>query len=264
MEQEKRFLMDVGMRDLPFPLRVASRVDPNGQATIANISISARIIREFEAQWIDTFIRILHSHRGTIGTKTLKINCRDYLKALNASMVRIDFDYPFFVEKTTPVSGGKCLVRYGCTYSAKLIATAQEAKISHLVSVPAITTYPASFKNAPGGLLGQTSILTIETQSANDIYPEDIIDIVDRAAVAPVYSYLSPEDQEYLIHKIHTESRSSVVVTDEIKSALAHNPDIEWYAVRCANHGMLHSYSTMVGTEKSMWVPFSGYENEEI
>ena len=45
MADRKRFLVDVGIKDLPFPMKVASKVDPNGQPTIANISISARIMR---------------------------------------------------------------------------------------------------------------------------------------------------------------------------------------------------------------------------
>jgi len=264
MTAEKRFLMDVGMRDLPFPMKVVSKVDPNGQPTVANISIAARIMREFEAKWIDTFIRIVHEHRDRIGTKTLRANIMDYLKALNASMVKIDFDYPFFIEKRTPVSKEKCLVRYLCTYSAKATQIEKEAKITHVIAVPAITTYPVSFKDAPGGLFGQLSMVTIETQSAKDIFPEDLVAIVDAHAVAPVYSYLSSEDQEYIIKKVHSESKSSVIMIDEIKTEIAHNPDILWYAVRCANFGMLHSYSTMIGTEKSMWVPFSGYESNEI
>jgi len=54
------------------------------------------------------------------------------------------------------------------------------------------------------------------------------------------------------------------MVVDEIKDRLAHNEDIEWYAISSANHGMLHSYHTVIGTEKSMWVPFSGYQADEI
>jgi len=41
MAAEKRFLVDVGMKDLPFPIKAASKVYPDGQDTIANISISA-------------------------------------------------------------------------------------------------------------------------------------------------------------------------------------------------------------------------------
>lgn len=57
MVDQKKFLVDVEMRDLPFPMRVLSKLDSDGQHTVVNISISARIMQEFEARWIDTFIR---------------------------------------------------------------------------------------------------------------------------------------------------------------------------------------------------------------
>ena len=50
----------------------------------------------------------------------------------------------------------------------------------------------------------------------------------------------------------------------EIKDELARNRDIQWYLVCCTNSGMLHTYSTVIGSEKSNWVPFSGYDEEEI
>jgi len=87
---------------------------------------------------------------------------------------------------------------------------------------------------------------------------------VDEHALAPVYSFLDKEDQLYLVEKIHSREKTSVIVTNEVKNDLARNPDIDWYSVRCANYGMLHSYHTIIGTEKSQWVPFSGYTEQEI
>ena len=75
---------------------------------------------------------------------------------------------------------------------------------------------------------------------------------------------MTEEDQNYLIKKAHSENKPSVLVVGGIKEELAHNENIEWYSVSSANYGMLHSYSTVIGTEKSMWVPFSGYESDEI
>jgi len=102
MKDEKRFLVEVGMKDLPFPIKVASKGNSDGQATIANISINARIMHEFEAGWIDKFIQVVHQHRDRIGTKSLRDNIADYVKELKASTVRIDFEYPYFIEKRTP------------------------------------------------------------------------------------------------------------------------------------------------------------------
>jgi len=52
------FLEDVGMENVPFPMRVLSKTDPDGQPTIAKVSISARIMQEFEAQWINRLRRL--------------------------------------------------------------------------------------------------------------------------------------------------------------------------------------------------------------
>ena len=130
--------------------------------------------------------------------------------------------------------------------------------------VPAITTYPMSFADETGGLFGQLSLVTIEVESQKNVYPEDLVDVVDKHALAPVYSFLPEKDQRFIIEKVHMEKKSSVVMTDEIKDDLARNRDVRWYSVRCSNFGMLHSYSTVIGTEKSIWVPFSGFEEEEI
>jgi hypothetical protein len=87
---------------------------------------------------------------------------------------------------------------------------------------------------------------------------------VDRHALSPIYSFLTKEDQEFVIRKIHTEKKTSVVMLDEIRSELAQNRSLDFYSVNCSSFGMLHSYSTVIGTEKSMWVPFSGYEDSDI
>ena len=126
MVDAKKFLVDVEMNDLPFPMRVISKKDSEGQPTVADISISARIMQEFEARWIDRFIRVLHQCRDSIGTGTLRTNIVDYMKELSASNVRVDFHYPYFVEKLTPVSKEKCMVRYFCTYSAKATSVKED------------------------------------------------------------------------------------------------------------------------------------------
>ena len=264
MKDEKRFLVDVGMRDLPFPIKALSKVQPEGQSTIVRISIQARIMHEFEAQWIDKFIKMAHKHRERIGTKFLRDNIGEYLTELKAAYIKIDFTYPFFVEKTTPVSKEKCLVKYNCTYSAKVPSLDDKPRIFFKMEIPCITTYPGSSTEKLGGLFGQLSFVTIEIVSQKDIYPEDLVELVDRHAVAPVYSFLTAEDQLHVIKRIHSENKTSVVMIDELKDELAADKTIDFYSIICANFGLLHSYSTVIGTEKSMWLPFSGFEGYDI
>jgi len=250
MPNEKRTLVDVGMKNLTFPMKVSSRRDSEGQASIANISISARIMHEFEARWIDKFIQILHRHRDEIGTATLRKNIIDYSKELNASSVRISFAYPFFVEKLTLVSKQKCLVRYHCTYSAKTPSIDDQPKITLAMDIPVITTDPASIPENTGGLLGQLSVVTVEVQSREEVFPEDIVELVDKHALSPTYSFLTPDDQIAIIQKVHSQTKSSVVMTDEIKNDLVHDPNIIWYSVKCANFATFLQYFGGHGNER--------------
>jgi GTP cyclohydrolase I len=262
MVDDRNFLVDVGIQDLPFPINVMSKVNPKGQPTVANISVRARIMDEFEARWIDRFIQLVHYHREQIGTQTLKADISGYLNRLNAESVNMDFQYPYFVEKSTPVSGEKCLVRYSCTYSAQAVSTNSEPKIFFRMEIPCITTYPGSDPDKPGGLFGQLSHVIVEIETLKEIYAEDLVEFVDNHALSPIYSFLSKEDQSFIIQKVHSEKKSSVKMVDGIKNDLSHHSGIDWYSVRCANFGMLHNYSTAIMTEKSFWVPFGGYEQE--
>jgi GTP cyclohydrolase I len=262
LANEKRFLVDVGLRDLPLPIRAISRQDAQGQATVADISVSARIMQEFEAKWIDRLIQTLHRHREAIGAHALKDTLADLVNVLGATTVNMTIDYPFFVEKRTPVSRESGLVRCLCRYSAKSASVASASRVIFRIEVPCVTTYPASSTETPGGLFGQLSELIVEVESEQEVFPEDLVELVDRHALCPVYSFLTEEDQLALIHRIHAEKLTSVMVVDRVKTELARRRDISWYAVQSANFGMLHPYSTVIATHKSRWVPHSGYDED--
>lgn len=257
-------MLDVGMQGLEHPMRVASRRDPQGQATIATINITARISREFQAQSIQKFIEIIQRHGEAIGTRTLRRNIIDYLRELQATAVTIDFSYPYFIEKAAPKSGLANLIRYKCTYSAKATASDDYPRLSFKIRVPALTTDPGSNPASDCGLFAQLSRVEIEVQPRNEVFPEDLVEIVDRQALCPIYPFLTSEDQSEVVQRVHSTRRSSVVMVDAIKEELARNSSLEWYAVRCENYSMLNPYSTLLTTEKSVWIPCSCYDFEEL
>jgi GTP cyclohydrolase FolE2 len=265
VSSEETFIIDAGMNDLPFPIRAPSQVYPRGQPTVANISVQARIMREFEARWIDRFIQLLHAHREELGSAAnMKLILADALQKLNANAVRVKYEYPFFIEKLTPIDKEKNLVRYLCSMTGRVTATREKPAIRLAMRCPIITTYPASEPSDPTGLFGQLSIVKIELESDSPTYPEDIAEIVDHNALQPVYSFLTQNDQVHVVKKIHSEYKPSLTTLNAIKEVLARNKNITHYDVTCLNYGMLHSYSTLTTIERSAWVPLSSYDEEDI
>ncbi len=265
MKKGRAFLVNVSIRELPFPIKVTSERDKNGQHTVANISIHARIMKEFEAEWIDKFIQVTHLHRDRIGIETMKTNIKDYVAALNANTIKIEMAFPYFVEKRTPKSNEPCLVKYNCTYTCQYPSIDSDVKTTFSIDCPVITSYPIeSFSPSKRGYYPQMSIIHIEVQPKKDITPEKLVTLADSKSLAPIYSFLTREDQLYLIGKTQENYQSSIDTLDEIRLELAKNENISWYSISSSNYGMLHNYSTFINLEKSYWVPGSYFEDMEI
>ncbi len=252
MGNEKRFLVDVGINDVVYPIKAISKTEKDGQNTIAKISIQAKIEEEFESEWINKFIQILHEHRDIIGPSTLKKNIRTYFQELNAKMVRIDFNYPYFIAKKTPASEQLNLVKYNCTYSSKM-STTIEPKTIFRIEIPVITTVPESVKMNAGSFAGQLSIITVTLESYKEIFPETIVGLVENKAISSLYNYLTVDDQNWLTKKIQNTNKTNIVLLDEIDKDLKQNEFILWHSVSCENFNPLQSFSTTMSTERDVW-----------
>ena len=240
-------LADVGVADLLRPVRVPSRADPRGQPTVARVSVEASVAREFEADWVDRLLKVLHAHRDDVGMEALKREVGAYVEALDASVVEVTLDYPFFVEKRTPRTGQKCLVKYDCTYSVVALSPDATPRVFFAITIPCITTGPSPQRWRGGASLGQLSTATLRTESQRDVYPEDLVALVDRNALVPLYSFLAPEDREDILRRIRTGWRTSVDMVGRIRGELAGDPSLGYYSVCCLDSSILHPYHTTVG-----------------
>lgn len=249
--------VDVCLKDLPFPMRVASRDEPGGQATVASISVAARVKRRPGWDWTAEIIRILHAHRDRIGASTLRENIMDYLVQMEAERVRADFRYPFFYEKRTPISGEKCLLCYPCVYSAKVPSVDKGARVFLNIEIPVL----ASLTPFPGA--AQYKII-IETESKKDVFPEDLVDLADRHALSPVYSFLTRRDREYLAQSFQARQKGIEEVVNGINGELCASKDIGWHSIRSGGGGLPYSYETETGADRGMLSPGSMCEPVEV
>jgi len=259
MPDNKRHLVDVDLNDFIFPIKVSSPTYDDGMPTVAKINIHARINHDFAARWIEKFIGILHQHRDTIGSNSLKTNVMDYLNEFKANKAQVFFEYPYFVEKVTPLSGKKDLVPYQCVYSVSVSCTDNCPKSTLKVRIPTITTDPASKPDKEHGLFAQKSICTTEIESDVEVFPEELVSLVDRHALIPIHSYLSLEDKAHLIETTHTKCKSSVVMIEEIQEELDKKNYINWYKIKCNNYGLLNLHNTGIGAEKDLGILFGDY-----
>src|ERR1700760_3153515 len=101
----------VGVCDLRYPIVVLDRQNQR-QSTIARLSMSVNLPHEFKGTHMSRFIETLNAHRGEVTMRTLPQMLRELKERLIAESAHIEAGFPYFLERTAPVSGAVGLTDY--------------------------------------------------------------------------------------------------------------------------------------------------------
>jgi GTP cyclohydrolase I len=66
------------------------------------------------------FLEVLNEYRGEISIVNFPDILRKIKKVLNAGSASVEIEFPYFIEKTAPVSGKKSLMEYICYYKGTI------------------------------------------------------------------------------------------------------------------------------------------------
>src|SRR3954463_8905789 len=103
----------VGVCDLRYPIVVLDR-ENQSQSTIARLSMSVSLPHEFKGTHMSRFIEVLNSHRGEVTMRTLPLILTELKSILDAKSAHMEVVFPYFLERTAPVSGSVALMDYQC------------------------------------------------------------------------------------------------------------------------------------------------------
>src|SRR5688572_29594464 len=109
----------VGVNDLRYPIIVIDRQEGK-QETIARLSMSVSLPHHFKGTHMSRFIEVLNEHRGEITTQTIPVILRELCRRLAAESAQIEVRFPYFLERTAPVSKARALMDYECSFTGEL------------------------------------------------------------------------------------------------------------------------------------------------
>src|SRR5262245_61789910 len=107
-------LDEAGISGLRYPITVHLS-DGSQQATVASVAFAASVAAETRGVHMSRFVESLHVWRNRIGVSTLSALLAEIRERLAAQSAVARFDFPLFLERTGPVSGGGALVPYDCS-----------------------------------------------------------------------------------------------------------------------------------------------------
>lgn len=247
----------VGVSDLRYPITV---MDPKGedgkQETVANISMTVSLPHHFKGTHMSRFIEVINEHRGEVTMRTLPDILHALKKELDAEAARIEVVFPYFIEKQAPVSKATGLMEYECSFVGESAGQGDDFIFS--VKVPVTSLCPCSKEISARGAHNQRGYVTIETRSRRGadgnpeiIWIEELIEIAESSASAPVYSLLKRSDEKAVTEMAYDHPVFVEDIVRGVAQKMIADDRVAWFRVDVINHESIHNHSAFAKIEWS-------------
>jgi GTP cyclohydrolase IB len=231
----------VGIKGLRYPVTVLDR-SQGEQHTIASINMYVDLPHEYKGTHMSRFVELLHLFRPMISLKTFSDILNQMKQHLNAASAHIEVTFPYFIEKSAPVTGAKGLMDYTCRLIGAIHPGSKIDLVSEVV-VPISSVCPCSKEISDAGAHNQRGRVHLSTRFKKFIWMEDMIEIVERSASSDVFSVLKRSDEKFITEKGYENPKFVEDIVRDIALELKADKNITWFAVEVENFESIHNHN---------------------
>ncbi len=239
----------VGVKNLRYPIQVRDK-DHLTQSTIATVQMTVDLPHHHKGTHMSRFVEVLNAHGPVLHVEMLPQMLRELRQRLSAAAAHLDFEFPFFLEKSAPVSGSKGLLDYTASFSATLLG--EKLDFILRVMVPVTTLCPCSKAISNAGAHNQRGQVTLAVRIRKLVWIEDLIRLVEDSASSELYSLLKRVDEKAVTERAY---ENPVFVEDLVRNVALRceaHPDISWYRVEAENFESIHNHNAYALIEKPL------------
>ncbi len=237
----------VGIKSIRHPIKVQDRTG-GIQHTIAMFNMYVGLPHNFKGTHMSRFVEILNSHETEISVESFPTMLREMVERLEAETGHIEMNFPYFINKTAPVSGVKSLMDYDVTF----IGDISEGKItfSLKVVVPVTSLCPCSKKISDYGAHNQRSHVTITARTNERLWIEDLVQLVEKEASCELFGLLKRPDEKYVTERAYDNPKFVEDMVRDVAARLNAETRIDAYIVESENFESIHNHSAYALIEK--------------
>ena len=230
----------VGIKDIRHPVRVRDR-DGGEQHTIATFNMYVDLPKHFKGTHMSRFVNILNQHEREITVKSFKDMLHEVTEQLEAESGHIEMSFPYFVNKKAPVSGVESLMDYEICFNGAKIG--DDICLNIKVVVPVTSLCPCSKKISDRGAHNQRSHVTVDVCTADFIWIEEIIDLVEKEASCELYGLLKRPDEKHVTERAYDNPKFVEDMVRDVAARLNADKRILTYVVESENFESIHNHS---------------------
>ena len=119
------------------------------------------------------------------------------------------------------------------------------------VSVPVTSLCPCSREISERGAHNQRSLVNVQVRYTEHVWLEELVELVEECASAPVYSLLKREDEKAVTEQAYDNPMFVEDMVRAVTERLRALPAITWFRVECENFESIHNHSAYAQLESA-------------
>ncbi|ABE50401.1 MULTISPECIES: GTP cyclohydrolase FolE2 [Methylobacillus] len=237
----------VGIKSIRHPVKVKDKTG-GVQHTVATFNMYVYLPHNFKGTHMSRFVEILNNNEREISVESFESILRAMVERLDAESGHVEMTFPYFVNKTAPVSGVQSLSDYEVTFIGEINKGKYDITVK--VVVPVTSLCPCSKKISDYGAHNQRSHVTVTALINDFIWVEDIIRMVEDQASCEVYGLLKRPDEKYVTERAYDNPKFVEDIVRDVAAQLNIETRIVSYTVESENFESIHNHSAYALIEK--------------
>lgn len=236
----------VGVRGLTVPMTVSSV--SGAQPTVAEVSMYVSLPADKKGTHMSRFVALLADNHEPLSSSMMKTLLEKMLVLLEAEDGYIEVRCPFFVTKTSPVSGLKSLMNYKIRYIAE--KKQGNTRIIQEIVAPVTSLCPCSREISDYGAHNQRSQITIAAELCGEMSLEEQIRIAETSASCELWSRLKRNDEKYVTEFAYDHPKFVEDIIRDTANQLNAEPRVVAYRAEAENFESIHNHSAYAQIER--------------
>ncbi|NMM37598.1 MAG: GTP cyclohydrolase I FolE2 [Glaciimonas sp.] len=232
----------VGVKGVRYP--VAVKTSAGVQATVGSWNMYVHLSEHQKGTHMSRFIALLEgldaAQRGGLDVAMFRDLMQRMMTLLEADSGHVELTFPYFVNKTAPVSGVQSLMDYEVGFSGEIKNGV--AEVSLKVMVPVTSLCPCSKKISAYGAHNQRSHITISALVEGELPIDDLIAKVEAQASCELYGLLKRPDEKYVTERAYDNPKFVEDLVRDVAGMLNREPSVLAYTLEAENFESIHNH----------------------
>lgn len=236
-------IQKVGIKNLTIPL-IIQRKNSSNQVVSADARVCVSLPKDYKGTHMSRFVEVLSEwqHKNLLGVD-IKGCLEKIIKNLDAQSGELKFKFTYFIDKKSPVTGIAAPMNYECSFEGRI--ENGEYKFILGVVVPVTTLCPCSKEISENGAHNQRALVNVQVSydESEQIWLEDLIELIESCASCPVYTLLKREDEKYVTEKAWNNPKFVEDILRDVVVQLRNHPIVKEFEVDCEAFESIHNHS---------------------